>query len=81
MASTRRLAATLAADVAGYSRLMEGDEEGTYERLKAHLGELVEPKITKYHGHIVKNTGDGLLALNLPASSARCAVWLRCKLA
>ena len=41
----RRLAAILAADVAGYSRLMGADEEGTHEQLKAHLGELVEPKI------------------------------------
>ena len=45
MASTRRLAAILAADVAGYSRLMGADEEGTHERLKAHLAELVDPKI------------------------------------
>ena len=43
MASTRRLAAILAADVAGYSRLMGADEEGTHERLKRHLGELVNP--------------------------------------
>src|SRR5580704_7112244 len=58
----RRLAAILAADVAGYSRLMGADEEGTHERLKAHLGQLVEPKITEHRGRIVKNTGDGLLA-------------------
>jgi len=45
MASTRRLAAILAADVAGYSRLMAADEEGTHERLQAHLRELVDPKI------------------------------------
>ena len=44
MASTRRLAAILAADVAGYSRLMGADEEGTHERLKAHLRPLVDPK-------------------------------------
>ena len=62
MASTRRLAAILAADVAGYSRLMGVDEEGTHERLKAHLRELVDPKIAEHHGRIVKNTGDGLLA-------------------
>src|SRR5437868_4342391 len=62
MASTRRLAAILAADVAGYSRLMGADEEGTLQRLKAHLGELVEPKIREHRGRIVKTTGDGLLA-------------------
>src|SRR6478672_5174326 len=62
MASTRRLVAILAADVAGYSRLMGADEEGTHDRLKAHLGELVNPKIGEHRGRIVKNTGDGLLA-------------------
>jgi adenylate cyclase len=62
MASTRRLAAILAADVAGYSRLMGADEEGTHERLKAHFRQLIDPKIKEHRGHIVKNTGDGLLA-------------------
>jgi adenylate cyclase len=62
MAATRRLAAILAADVVGYSRLMGADEEGTHERLKAHLAQLVEPKIKEHRGRIVKNTGDGLLA-------------------
>jgi hypothetical protein len=57
----RRLAAILAADVAGYSRLMGADEEGTHERLKAHLRELVDPKIKEHRGRTVKNTGDGLL--------------------
>src|SRR5215469_6722210 len=61
MKSTRRLTAILAADVAGYSRLMGADEEGTHERLKAHLRELIEPKIAEYRGRIVKNTGDGFL--------------------
>ena len=59
MSQTRRLAAILAADVAGYSRLMGEDEEGTHKRLEAHLRELIEPKIAEYRGHIVKNTGDG----------------------
>src|SRR5216683_4928796 len=62
MASTRRLAAILAADVAGYSRLMGADEEGTHERLKAHRRQLIDPKIGEHHGRIVKTTGDGLLA-------------------
>jgi len=52
MASTRRLAEILAADMAGYSRLMGADEEGTHERLKAHLVELVDPKIREHHGRI-----------------------------
>src|SRR5215472_4179196 len=75
MASTRRLAAILAGDVAGYSRLMGADEEGTHERFKAHLRELVEPKITEHRGRIVKNTGDGVLA-EFPSvvDAVRCAV-------
>ena len=75
MASTRRLAAILAADVAGYSRLMGADEEGTHERLKAHLRELLEPKIAKHRGRIVKNTGDGMLAeFSSVVDAVRCAV-------
>ena len=75
MATTRRLAAILAADVAGYSRLMGADEEGTHERLKAHLRELVDPKIREHYGRIVKNTGDGLIA-EFPSvvDAVRCAV-------
>src|SRR5439155_8478843 len=61
IASTRRLAAILAADVAGYSRLMEADEEGTLARLKAHRRELVDPVIAAHRGRIVKTTGDGML--------------------
>ena len=74
MASTRRLAAILAADVAGYSRLMGGDEEGTHERLKAHLRELVDPKIGEHKGRIVKNTGDGAGSRNFRVSSMPSAV-------
>src|SRR5580693_10141458 len=75
MASTRRLAAILALDVAGYSRLMSVDEEGTHERLKAHLGQLVDPKIKEHRGRVVKNTGDGLL-VEFPSvvDAVRCAV-------
>src|SRR5246127_1736004 len=61
MPSVRRLAAILAADVAGYSRLMGADEEGTHERLKALRRELVDPKIAEHKGRIVKTTGDGML--------------------
>ena len=57
----RRLAAILAADVAGYSRLIGGDEEGTLARLKAHRRELIDPKIAEHRGRIVKTTGDGML--------------------
>jgi len=57
----RRLAAILAADVAGYSRLMGADEEGTLARLKALRRELADPKIKEHRGRIVKTTGDGLL--------------------
>src|SRR6516165_6039544 len=57
----RPLAAILAADVAGYSRLMGADEEGTLDRLKAHRRQLVDPKIAEYRGRIVKTTGDGVL--------------------
>ena len=62
MAATRRLAAILAADVAGYSRLIGADEEGTLDRLKAHRRDLLDPKIREHQGRIVKTTGDGLLA-------------------
>jgi adenylate cyclase len=72
MASRRRLAAILAADVAGYSRLMGADEEGTHDRLKAHRRQLFDPKIAEHHGRIVKTTGDGLLA-EFPTSSMQCA--------
>ena len=75
MATTRRLAAILAADVAGYSRLMGADEEGTHQRLKAHLGEFVDPQIKEHPCRTVKNTGDGLLAEFLSVvDAARCAV-------
>src|SRR5882672_11613514 len=57
----RRLAAILAADIAGYSRLMGQDEVGTLRALKAHRRELVDPSIARHHGRIVKTTGDGML--------------------
>jgi TolB-like protein/class 3 adenylate cyclase len=75
MASTRRLAAILAADVASYSRLMGADEEGTLERLKALRRELIDPKINEHRGRIVKTTGDGML-VEFPSvvDAVRCAV-------
>jgi adenylate cyclase len=73
-APPRRLTTILAADVASYSRLMGADEEGTYERLKAHLQQLVNPKIEEYHGRIVKNTGDGMLVeFASVVDAVRCA--------
>src|SRR5215472_14581239 len=75
MPPVRRLTAILAADVAGYSRLMGADEEGTHERLQTHLRELVNPKIADHRGRIVKNTGDGFLAeFQSVVDAVRCAV-------
>jgi class 3 adenylate cyclase len=73
--TSRRLSAILAADVAGYSRLMGADEERTLERLKAHRRQLVDPKIKEHHGRIVKTTGDGML-VEFPSvvDAVRCAV-------
>ena len=71
----RRLAAVLAGDVAGYSRLMGADEEGTLKRLNAHRREFLEPKIAEHRGRIVKRTGDGVLIEFASAVDAgRCAV-------
>jgi adenylate cyclase len=71
----RKLAAILAADVAGYSRLVGSDEEGTLRQLKAYRKELIDPKIAEYQGRIVKVTGDGIL-IEFPSAVAalRCAV-------
>src|SRR6516162_4424390 len=71
----RRLAAILAADVAGYSRLMGADEEGTLAALKAIRRELADPKIKEHRGRIVKTTGDGLLLeFASVVDAVRCAV-------
>jgi len=71
----RRLAAIMASDVVGYSRLMGADEEGTLARLKERNHELIEPKIEEYRGHIVKTTGDGMLVEFVsPVEAVRCAV-------
>ena len=71
----RRLTAILAADVAGYSRLMGTDEEATLAQLKGHRRALVDPKITEYRGRIVKTTGDGILVEFASVVDAfRCAV-------
>ncbi len=71
----RRLAAILAADVAGYSRLMGAEEERTLHELKAHRKNLLDPTIARHRGRIVKTTGDGLLAEFASVMDAvRCAV-------
>ena len=75
MSQTRRLAAILAADVAGYSRLIGADEGGTLERLKALRRELFDPKIAEHRGRLVKTTGDGLLIeFSSVVDALRCAV-------
>src|SRR5437868_14614726 len=71
----RKLAAILAADVAGYSRLMGADEEGTLARLKAHRRALVDPKIKEHRGQIIKTTGDGaLVEFASVVDAVRCGV-------
>jgi len=75
MSAPRKLAAILAADVAGYSRLSGLDEEGTHAQLQDHLRSLVNPKIAEHRGRVVKNTGDGLLAeFSSVVDAVRCAV-------
>jgi adenylate cyclase len=76
----RRLAAILAADVAGYSRLMGTDEVGTLAALKSHRSEVVDPAIAEHHGRVVKTTGDGMLiefASAVEAVNCAMAVQLR----
>jgi len=71
----RRLATILAADVAGYSRLMTADEEGTHFRLLTHRREVIEPKVREHRGRIVKHTGDGALAeFGSVVDAVRCAL-------
>src|SRR5258707_4987119 len=78
----RRLAAILAADIAGYSRLMGDDEEGTLRRVKAILAGLVEPKIAAHRGRLVKTTGDGLLIeFGSVVDALRCASEMQAEMA
>jgi adenylate cyclase len=82
MSQTRRLAAILAADVAGYSRLISADEGGTLERLKTLRRELLDPKIAEHRGRLVKTTGDGLLVeFGSVVDALRCAVEVQCEMA
>jgi formylglycine-generating enzyme required for sulfatase activity/class 3 adenylate cyclase len=80
--TSRRLAAILAGDIAGYSRLMGIDEEGTHQQFKLHRKQLVDPKIREHRGRIVKNTGDGFLVEFSSAMDAvRCAVEIQRRMA
>jgi adenylate cyclase len=82
LAAQRRLMAILAADMVGYSRLMELDEAGTLARLKTHRLELIDPAIAKNHGRIVKTTGDGMLVEFVSAAdAAECAVEIQRRMA
>ena len=79
---TRRLTAILAADVAGYSRLMAEEESGTLTRLKAHRFELIDPTVARHNGRIFKTMGDGLLAEFASAVDAvECAVEIQTRMA
>jgi formylglycine-generating enzyme required for sulfatase activity/class 3 adenylate cyclase len=71
----RRLAAIVAGDIAGYSRLMELDEEGTHDRVKRIERDLIEPSIAEHQGKLVKTTGDGFIAIfDSPVEAVRCAI-------
>ncbi len=74
-ATSRRLAAIIAGDISGYSRLMQIDEDGTYARVKRIERELVEPTIAEHHGRLVKTTGDGFIAIfDSPVEAVRCGI-------
>src|SRR6202167_222777 len=71
----RRLAAIVAGDISGYSRLMEIDEEGTHGRVKRIERDLIEPSIAEHHGRLVKTTGDGFIAIfDSPVEAVRCGI-------
>jgi class 3 adenylate cyclase len=75
MAETRKLAAILAADVAGYSKLAAADEERTFARLRALRSDLFDPTIALHHGRVVKRTGDGvLIEFRSVVDAVRCAI-------
>jgi formylglycine-generating enzyme required for sulfatase activity/class 3 adenylate cyclase len=74
-ATPRRLAAIVAGDIAGYSRLMQLDEEGTHGRVKRIERDLIEPSIAEHHGRLVKTTGDGFIAIfDSPVEAVRCSI-------
>jgi hypothetical protein len=78
MAETRKLAAILAADVAGYSRLAGADEERTLARLRALRSDLIDPTIAVHNGRVVKRTGDGsIIEFRSVVDAVRCAIELQ----
>src|SRR5204863_10175054 len=80
--STRRLAAIMAADVAGFSAAMERDEEGTFAKVQDLRRKIIEPKIAEHHGRLIKTTGDGFLAeFASPIAATRCALAIQRELA
>src|SRR5213080_5509554 len=71
----RRLAAIVAGDISGYSRLMQIDEEGTHNRVKRIERDLIQPSIVEHHGSLVKTTGDGFIAIfDSPVEAVRCSI-------
>src|ERR1700729_1583476 len=73
--SVRRLASILAADISGYSRLMQVDEEGTHARVTRHRREIIEPSLAEHSGRLITYTGDGFLAMfDSPVEAVRCAI-------
>src|SRR5215475_4547784 len=82
MTAARRLTAILAADIAGYSRLIGSDEAGTLGRLRAIRAELIDPAIATHHGRLVKTTGDGLLVeFGSVIDGLRCATEIQAGMA
>ncbi|MET0743079.1 MAG: SUMF1/EgtB/PvdO family nonheme iron enzyme [Microvirga sp.] len=78
----RRLAAILAADIVGYSRLMSADEEGTLSRMKRLRREVIDPTLQEHYGRLIKTTGDGFLAMfDSPLEAVRCAIVIQQSLA
>src|ERR1700751_3992197 len=74
-ATPRRLAAIVAGDITGYSRLMQLDEEGPHARVQRIQRDLVEPSIAEHHGRLVKTTGDGFIAIfDSPVEAVRCGI-------
>lgn len=81
MNTTRRLAAIMAADVAGFSAAMERDEEGTFAQVQELRREIIEPKIAEHQGRLIKTTGDGFLAeFASPIAAMRCALAIQAEL-
>src|SRR4051794_22951926 len=81
MSPTRRLAAIMAADIAGFSAAMERDEEGTFARVQELRQKIIEPKIAEHTGRLVKTTGDGFLAeFASPIAAMRCALAIQAKM-